>query len=543
MAGRIAFLVCEHFAVEANCSLVQLGFDDAVVVTFPARCGRPLLSAEECAAIVAPLGDVSHVEVIGSCCLSGIDENSSPGQSFHVHRLNSCFEFIADFSLVNSYLKAGAYLASPGWLETWPGSMERQGMSREIAREVFAGTSSSVVLLDTGVTEQSASRLQLFAEFLDRPYEIDYVGLAAPKLLLAQVIMEWRLSTMENQYLGQVHDIRKELSTYAMSLDLMAGLAQSTEVEKTLNEFIGVFHMLFAPERVCYLSFRDEVLDKFIAIPHFSDQGELEVVKKAMVAFSQEGCRKKSPGGFMHAVTRRGKVCGVLMVDTVAFPQYLDSYENLTYYLGKIGEIAIGNAIKYEKLSKMEQQLRLANEKLHDVARTDALTKVANRRSYDEYIESEWKRALRGHFPLALILCDIDYFKAYNDHYGHEMGDNCLHRVAQALRSSGMRPGDLVARYGGEEFVVVLPNTPLESALSVADRIRKTVEMSQVPHAKSPISQYVTISLGVSGCLPSDAKCKNVAVLFNMADQALYSAKHKGRNCVVGYPSVDLSYK
>ena len=178
--------------------------------------------------------------------------------------------------------------------------------------------------------------------------------------------------------------------------------------------------------------------------------------------------------------------------------------------------------------SELHEQLELANQQLHHLANTDCLTQLANRRHFDHCIHEEWKRLKREKLPLSLILCDIDYFKKYNDFYGHPEGDVCLQRVAQAISSSVKRPVDLVARYGGEEFAVLLPNTDLPGVIQVAKRIQQTVAALKIPHLQSDFNQYVTLSLGITSLIPSLDVTPDQFI--KRADQALYEAKAKGRN-------------
>jgi diguanylate cyclase (GGDEF)-like protein len=170
---------------------------------------------------------------------------------------------------------------------------------------------------------------------------------------------------------------------------------------------------------------------------------------------------------------------------------------------------------------------------------TDGLTLVANRRCFDETLIKEYQRIKRMNFQaelkytLSLILLDVDYFKKYNDNYGHVEGDYCLQRVARTLVEELNRPGDLVARYGGEEFVVLLPNTTLVEASLVAERLREAVEDMQIPHAFSATSHYVTISLGVASLIPDENVTLNLFV--DSADKAMYQAKTTGRNRIVAF--------
>jgi diguanylate cyclase (GGDEF)-like protein/PAS domain S-box-containing protein len=190
--------------------------------------------------------------------------------------------------------------------------------------------------------------------------------------------------------------------------------------------------------------------------------------------------------------------------------------------------IQVGIAIQQAELY---QQLEAANQELKRLATLDGLTQLANRRRFDEYLEQEWWRLAREQQPLSLILCDIDFFKRYNDTYGHQAGDECLKQVAVALQRSVKRPADVVARYGGEEFAVILPHTADTGALCLAELIREEVRNLSLTHAGSNVSSHITLSLGVAGMIPQlDA---TFADLVAAADAALYEAKASGRDRVV----------
>jgi diguanylate cyclase (GGDEF)-like protein len=178
--------------------------------------------------------------------------------------------------------------------------------------------------------------------------------------------------------------------------------------------------------------------------------------------------------------------------------------------------------------TQLYQQLEVANRELKRLASLDGLTGIANRRRFDEYIEAEWRHMTREKMPLSLILCDIDYFKKYNDTYGHQAGDSCLRKVANALNVCIKRSVDLVARYGGEEFAVILPNTTTAGASQVAEEIREFVNALKIPHAQSAVSEHVTLSLGVASMEPT--LDTSPSMLIATADAALYRAKAAGRN-------------
>lgn len=182
-------------------------------------------------------------------------------------------------------------------------------------------------------------------------------------------------------------------------------------------------------------------------------------------------------------------------------------------------------------VQKKQQNLESVNLELKYLSDLDGLTGIANRRSFDDALRGAWAEAKLSGKPLALIMCDIDYFKAYNDTYGHQQGDECLRQIAKTLQATLNRKGDFVARYGGEEFVVILPNTDLAGAITVAEGLRDGVLALQLKHEQSLVLPYVTISLGVAA--QQDAfSMKNSTNLVETADQALYLAKREGRNRV-----------
>ena len=214
----------------------------------------------------------------------------------------------------------------------------------------------------------------------------------------------------------------------------------------------------------------------------------------------------------------------------------LTALHNLYHVLsGQNRDLAAANFRLEERVAERTEQLALANQALTDLnhrlealSNTDGLLEIANRRHFDAKLDEEWRRALRQRQPLSLLMIDVDYFKRYNDSYGHQAGDRCLQSVARAARSALRRPGDLLARYGGEELVVVLPNTEQNGAILVARAIQRGLGNLRIPHADSPVADQVTISVGVATMVPD--KQTNSAQLVAAADHALYSAKEDGRN-------------
>ncbi|MBD1840152.1 diguanylate cyclase [Coleofasciculus sp. FACHB-501] len=213
---------------------------------------------------------------------------------------------------------------------------------------------------------------------------------------------------------------------------------------------------------------------------------------------------------------------GLLIAHHCSQPRQWQQLEiNLLQELATQAGIAI-------KQAQLYQQLEEANQELQRLAVLDGLTQVANRRCFDQYLNSEWQRLVREQAPLSLILGDIDFFKLYNDTYGHQAGDECLKAVASAIRRAVKRSTDLVARYGGEEFAIILPYTVVEGAIRVAEQIRAEVKALAIAHVNSQASQQISLSLGIASVVPTLES--SPAMLISAADTALYQAKAAGRD-------------
>jgi diguanylate cyclase (GGDEF)-like protein len=186
------------------------------------------------------------------------------------------------------------------------------------------------------------------------------------------------------------------------------------------------------------------------------------------------------------------------------------------------------NYVLERRVEERTAELERANRELQRLSEVDGLTQIANRRSFDQYLAQEWQHLQREQQALSLILCDVDFFKKYNDFYGHQGGDCCLRRVAQVLRQTVKRPADLVARYGGEEFAIILPFTDFKGAIAVARSIQHEIYQSRLPHVNSEVSEFLTLSLGVTSVVPTSTTSSEQLVAA--ADEALYAAKRQGRD-------------
>jgi len=202
------------------------------------------------------------------------------------------------------------------------------------------------------------------------------------------------------------------------------------------------------------------------------------------------------------------------------------------YLVKPVSQIIITAKIRaMERIMAMRGQLNTLNEELTELSQRDGLTRLYNRRTFEEFAAQRWKIVTRSKQPIAILLMDIDHFKQYNDTYGHPEGDKCIQKIANAIKQCASRPDDIVGRYGGEEFIVLLPNTPEHGAHFLAEQIRKSVDRLNIKHRTSPSHTYVTLSIG--GSALNYTTGTTWANQVTLADKALYDAKHAGRNCSV----------
>ncbi len=210
------------------------------------------------------------------------------------------------------------------------------------------------------------------------------------------------------------------------------------------------------------------------------------------------------------------------------FDRMLEKIEDMNTVMERINDQLVEDISKRQEI---ETKLQEANKELHRLAMVDGLTQLSNRRRFDEYIDIEWKRGIRENTPLSLIIFDVDFFKLYNDTYGHQAGDDCLRAIAGTISRNVKRVADFAARYGGEEFALVLPATDIKGALHLAETIRTEIYGLEIPHSKSLLDGRVTISAGVACIVPR--KGLTLENLIKLADEALYNAKAQGRNMSV----------
>lgn len=256
-------------------------------------------------------------------------------------------------------------------------------------------------------------------------------------------------------------------------------------------------------------------------------QGDIEVINDVSNA-ALEPCHREiliqlqAQAKLMVSLWQGDTLWGMMVAHQCRSPRVWQSLDR-----GCFIQLAVQLEIAIQQ-SELYRQLEQANQELEQLATQDGLTQIANRRTFNRIVEVEWERMQRDQQFLSLLLIDVDHFKRYNDHYGHQAGDQCLCQVAQVLKQSAKRPADLVARYGGEEFAVLLPQTDAAGAIQVAKAIQAALHSLALEHRYSPVGPYVTVSMGLSSVVPSNDL--SIDQWVYQADQALYAAKAQGRN-------------
>ena len=244
-------------------------------------------------------------------------------------------------------------------------------------------------------------------------------------------------------------------------------------------------------------------------------------------------CREKQPPDedLLQMMAAVGSQLGQFVKRKYAEQELLEAEASIRFLYEQEKQQSEKLALQNLALEQAKLELEAANRALHRLASVDGLTQIANRRCFDKTLQSEWQRMARVKEPVSLILLDIDFFKLYNDRYGHQGGDECLKKVAEILDRNARRGGDLAARYGGEEFAVILSETDASGAMRVAESIRSDLNAMAIPHEASKVSKFVTASLGVASAMP--AAELSVEWLIGEADRSLYQAKLEGRDRII----------
>jgi diguanylate cyclase (GGDEF)-like protein len=511
---KLCLLMCRHYFREIESILSSGEFDDVIVRDYPPACSSPHLAPEAVQEIVQNNLDEGYDSfLVGGCFFSERRLLSVLPKSCAIYHIEQCFHLLAGKELIDDYLKAGAYVLSPGWLTEWPAHIAQWGFDQTTARAFFGESVTRLVLLDTGVYDRSSQMLAEFAGHIDRPFLIVPVGLDYFRLVLTGIILKWRLEKMSRKWQSASEQLSRKNADQAMSFDLMVGLTRMKTESEAIQQIMNLFSMLFAPGSMVYASVVNDQIVRVYSYP--SGPADNLLFQEWLVNGREENTWIEKQHGFNLRFLYMDQTFGLLEVRDITFPEYQREYLNLAVLLSRVCGLAIANG-------------RLFQEVRHQ-AITDSLTSLYNRRHFFSLANREFSHAKRYERPLASLMLDIDHFKNINDSYGHVAGDRVLIEMAKLCRGV-LRATDICARYGGEEFVFLMPETTLDGAQQMAERLRLSILELNI--SVEELTLNITASLGVAVI---DSECPDIEELLKRGDQAMYAAKSGGRNRVVVY--------
>ena len=378
------------------------------------------------------------------------------------------------------------------------------------------------------------------------------------------------LTTVADQIAGaiasaQLYDeVRRRVRLMEMMSEVSRTALEADDLEELLQRIVHYIHQHFPLEIVAIVMY-DEERDEFVrtvnvgmlppaptpwpvalgVIGRCIRTGLTQIVADVHSDPQYITVNERVTSEAVIPIRFQSKILGVLNLEStspdvfvpatvLAFEAFADQVAGAIHIASVNARLEVTSTQLEQKTHALEQaneHLAAAIESLHRISTQDGLTGISNRRHFDETLALEWRRAARSRSPLSLLMLDIDYFKAFNDAAGHQAGDDCLRRVAQALGENLHRAADLVSRYGGEEFAILLPETDADAARALAESLREYIESLDIPHPASPLG-HVTVSIGLT-CVTPPRDGTNVGDFIRAADGALYDAKRSGRNRVV----------
>ncbi len=354
MPAKLCILSCHSFHREIAAAIAAEGWSDVTAAAFPVRCGRPPVSWDELHPLLDK--DCTQVVVLGRVCLEGLGEPPPGWPSVRLLPQEQCFHLVAGATLVADAIERGAYLVTPAWLEDWPGHLAKMGFTQENSREFFQDFAQELVLLDTGIDPQAPSHLAALAEAVGLPATRIPVGIDHTRLLLAKIVMEWRLK--EEQRTRLVHDDRRarELANHAMTIDCLSRLTQIMTEEQVIDSIEELFRTLFAPEGLYYLRVENGVSGSKHTIP--------SALMKQMQELDADYAWIPASQGFLLRIVRGGQILGLIAIEHLAFPEFRENYLNLALAIIGVCGLAIENARTYQRINAADSALREHEERL-----------------------------------------------------------------------------------------------------------------------------------------------------------------------------------
>ncbi len=370
--GRLSVMVCELFKDEIKAIAASGDFPELEFSTYVNRCGRPPLTVAELRGTLGSTAEYDRVILLGGCCLAELESQPNPSMECRIIRLDSCFSLVAGSFSVNRYLREGAYLVTPGWLQNWQDQLALLGFEgkKELAGEFFAESAASVLLLDTGTGDNSHEAGAEFAAYIDRPFAAVPVGLDLLRLRIENAATLWQAETFSQS--GEM--LQRTCADYAMTFDLLDLIAQSYEEEEIIKRILTMFQALFAATGVAFASLTDGVPDKVTMQGEFPKGAHQELLAQAAGMNSDYILPEEMQGRFLFKVVNRGQTMGIVMVDGLTLPRYREQYLNLALSTGELSGIILKNAriflelnVLTREMSRQRDELQKAYSDLRDV--------------------------------------------------------------------------------------------------------------------------------------------------------------------------------
>jgi signal transduction histidine kinase/CheY-like chemotaxis protein len=360
MADKLIISVCSNFKKELSALLVNEEFAEVNSIIFPATCGRPPIEWHHLEKAIHKKSDCSRCDVFGHACIAKLTTAPQELNFCHLHKLEQCFHLFADPNLIDSYINEGAYLITPGWLLKWQSHLKQWGFEQDLAQAFFRESASRLLLVDTGTEPNSIEHLRDFAQFVKMPFETVPVGLGYFRLLLSQIVSEWRLNNKKNDSNMALNNAQQQMSKYAMAMDLLNTLARTMTESEVIHNIIDIFKMLFAPQVLFYLPVMEGQAGE-LHQEAFSSSNTIDslAIQNRLAHFNKIHDWTESGNGFRLQITHRNKLLGILEVEQIAFPEYREDYLNLALTIVSVCGLAIYNARSFQRVTLLEERKQM----------------------------------------------------------------------------------------------------------------------------------------------------------------------------------------
>ncbi|HXE94870.1 MAG TPA: ATP-binding protein [Dongiaceae bacterium] len=386
---RLCVLVCESFKREIESISASSAYPDVEIAAFSDRCAHPPLDWADIRQTIGRPERFRHVCIIGGCCLAKLD--SPPGDLLHteITRLNHCFGLLIGEYALDRYVQEGAYLVTPGWLETWRQRIDEWGFDQTTAREFFGECCRKIILLDTGVSDSFHAPLEEFARFIDRPYEVLPTGLDLMRLRIESSIRNWRCERESSTCSETLDTSRRQVADYAMAFDLLSSITLMDDEEEVVQRILAFYSILFDADDLAYVPMVDGEPGK-VTRYGFSGKGDDEQLRKEAALLDTDYRLLESQSGFLLKICHNRQHLGVIRTEGITLARYRDQYLNLAISTAGVCGLALNNARSFQRIREITRQLQASEEALAK-ANEELELRVAKRTEELEKSRSELK--------------------------------------------------------------------------------------------------------------------------------------------------------